>query len=293
MGGGGFSTATPMVISGKAFRAGIPDARMRSWGMWRAWLQTVVVISTLCVIGSSTSGAQVPVDLELVLAVDSSASVDNREFELQVRGMAEAFRDRSVIKAIRGGHHRSIAVTVVEWASADFQVVDIPWTIIDSPESADRMATLLENMPRVISTGATSISGALRFSASLFGNNGFDGVREVIDLSCDGRNNQGAEVQVVRDVVIGRGITINGLTILNEHPTLNYYFEQKIIGGTGAFVEIANDYQAYSDAFLRKLIKEVTNVPISSLPEPNHHTRVTAAAQNSVSVSPNVISVRQ
>ena len=245
--------------------------------MWRAWLQILIGIAIISIIGSAPARAQIPVDLELVLAVDSSASVDDREFELQVRGMAQAFRDRSVVQAIKSGPYRAIAVTVVEWASADFQVVDIPWAIVDSPESANRMAALLETMPRAIRTGATSISGALRFSASLFGNNGFDGVREVIDLSCDGRNNQGVEVQVVRDIVVGRGITINGLTILNEHPTLNYYFEQKIIGGTGAFVEIANDYQAYSEAFLRKLIKEVTNVPISSLPPAESPVRLTAA----------------
>lgn len=220
-----------------------------------------------------------------MLAVDSSASVDDGEFELQVRGMARAFRDRSVIQAIKSGPYRAIAVTVVEWASADFQVVDIPWMVIDSPASANRMAALLETMPRAIRTGATSISGALRFAASLFGNNGFDGVREVIDLSCDGRNNQGAEVQVVRDVVVDRGITINGLTILNEHPTLNYYFEQKIIGGTGAFVEISNDYQAYSEAFLRKLVKEVTNVPISSLPPAERPVRLTAAWPKPVSAT--------
>jgi hypothetical protein len=244
--------------------------------MWRAWLPFLIVVSIAFCAGMSSSKAQIPVDLELVLAVDSSASVDSREFELQVRGMARAFRDPSVVKAIRSGPYRAIAVTVVEWASADFQIVDIPWTVIDGPEGANHMAALLDTMPRAIQTGATSISGALRFAASLFGNNGFDGVRQVIDLSCDGRNNQGVEVQVVRDVVIGRGITINGLTILNEHPTLNYYFEQKIIGGIGAFVEISNDYKAYSNAFLRKLIKEVTNVPISAVPAPSRGTRLTS-----------------
>jgi hypothetical protein len=239
-------------------------------------MKFLIGLSILLVIGAGQARAQVPVDLELVLAVDSSASVDDREFELQVRGMAQAFRDRAVVKAISGGHYRSIAVTVVEWASADFQIVDIPWMVIDGPRAADRMAELLETMPRTIRTGATSISGALRFAASLFRNNGFDGVRQVIDLSCDGRNNQGADVSLAREVVIGQGITINGLTILNEHPTLNYYFEQKIIGGNGAFVEIAENYQSYADAFLRKLLKEVTNVPISAVPEPRQGTRVTA-----------------
>lgn len=246
--------------------------------MWRLAMQCLVGLSVVLLVGGASARAQVPVDLELVLAVDSSASVDDREFELQVRGMAQAFRDRSVIKAIGGGHYRAIAVTVVEWASADFQIVDIPWMVIDGPRAADHMAELLETMPRTIRTGATSISGALRFAAGLFRNNGFDGVRQVIDLSCDGRNNQGADVSLAREVVIGQGITINGLTILNEHPTLNFYFEQKIIGGNGAFVEIARDYQSYADAFLRKLVKEVTNVPISAVPEPRRGRQMTALA---------------
>jgi hypothetical protein len=244
--------------------------------MWRIYTPILLGLLIGSFLVAVPARAQIPVDLELVLAVDSSASVDDREFELQVRGMARAFRDPSVIKAIQSGPYRSIAVAVVEWASTDFQIVDIPWMIVDSTASAERIATLLETMPRAIRTGATSISGALRFSASLFSNNGFDGVRQAIDLSCDGRNNQGVDVQFARDVVVGRGITINGLTILNEHPTLNYYFEQKIIGGTGAFVEIANDYQAYSEAFMRKLVKEITNVPISGIPAPDQGTRLTA-----------------
>ncbi len=247
--------------------------------MWQASLKFLIGLAIVLACGSSPAPAraQIPVDLELVLAVDSSASVDDREFDLQVRGMAHAFRDPSVIKAIQGGHYRSIAVTVMEWASADFQIVDIPWVVIDGPRAADQMAELLETVPRAIRNGATSISGALGFAATLFDNNGYDGVRQVIDLSCDGRNNQGGAVEPTRQLVIGRGITINGLTILNEHPTLNYYFEQKIIGGNGAFVEIAKDYQSYADAFLRKLLKEIANVPISAIPEDGNETHLLAA----------------
>ena len=185
--------------------------------------------------------ADVRVDLELILAVDPSASVDNREFELQVRGMSQAFRDAAAIEAIQGGHFRRIAVTVIEWASDDLQVVNIPWMFIDGPETAYRAAKALEAMGRNIKTGAPSISGALLFAANLFPKNGFRGMRQVIDLSSDGRNNQGSEVQLVRDILVERGITINGLTIMNEHPTLNLYFEQQIIAGSGTFAEIATD----------------------------------------------------
>lgn len=151
--------------------------------MCGVWLPFLIVVSIAFCAGVSSRKAQIPVDLELVLAVDCSASVDNREFELRVRGMARASRDPSVVKGIRGGPYRAIVVAVVEWASTDSQIVDIPWTIIDGPEAANHTGALLDTTPRAIQIGATSISGALRFAASLFGNNGFDGVRQVIDLS--------------------------------------------------------------------------------------------------------------
>ncbi len=217
--------------------------------------------------------ARTPVDLELVLAVDSSASVDAHEFHLQVQGMSRAFRDTEVLAAIQSGPNKAIAVSVVEWASNDLQTVNVPWMLIDGPTSARWMADSLDGMSRSIAGGATSISGALRFSAALFHNNGFTGLRRVIDLSCDGRNNQGPVVEVIRDVLVGRGVAINGLTILNEHPTLNYYFRQRIIGGPGAFVEIAKDYNAYADAFVRKLIREIRNVPISTGPASKERLR--------------------
>ena len=224
-------------------------------------------LPVLCAL-AGTAAAERPVDLELVLAIDSSASVDFREFGLQVGGMVRSFRDPAIVEAIATGSYKAIAVSVIEWASDDLQVMSVPWVVIDSAAAAERIAAALERMPRAIETGATSISGALRFSASLFARNGYRGLRRVIDLSCDGRNNQGPPVQVVRDVLVGRDITINGLTILNEHPTLDHYFRQQIIGGPGAFVEIAADYQSYSDTFLRKLVREIRNVPISRAPVP-------------------------
>ncbi len=224
------------------------------------------------------AAADRPVDLELVLAIDSSASVDDAEFVLQTRGMARAFRDPDAIEAILSGPYRAIAVAVVEWASADFQVVDIPWTAIDSRAAALRVADRLDAMPRAIHTGATSISGALAFAAGMFADNGFRGVRQAIDLSCDGRNNQGVEVGPVRDAVVRRGVTINGLTILNEHPTLDIYFRRRIVGGDGAFVEAARDYSDFADAFLRKLVREARNIPIVEAPAPGRAHKAAAAA---------------
>jgi hypothetical protein len=111
---------------------------------------------------------------------------------------------------------------------------------------------------------------------SLFGNNHLDGVHQVIDLSLDERNDQGAEVKVIRDDVTSRRITINGLTILNEHPTPNYYFKQNIIRRVVWFVEISNGYKAHFGAFSRKRIKEVTNIPIIEVFAPSRGARLTS-----------------
>lgn len=229
---------------------------------WRP-AQITWVCTALLVSGPALPVAQQRVDMELVLAVDSSASVDQAEFALQIHGIAHAFRTPEVQQAVADGPYRAIGVTVMEWSSADWQAVNIPWTVIDGPDSARRMAERVESMPRTVETGATSISGALLFAMGLFDAGNLEGIRRVIDLSCDGRNNQGTDVDLARDIVTLRGITINGLTILNEHPTLDYYFRNNIIGGNGAFVEIANNYDAYADAITRKLVREIRNVPVA------------------------------
>lgn len=207
--------------------------------------------------------AQTPVDLALVLAVDSSASVDESEFALQRDGLARAFRDPEVIKAIESGPFKRIAVTVVEWAGHADQSVDIPWMLVDGGSGALGLADRIDGLQRRILTGATSIAGALTFAHSLLLSHPFDADRLVIDISGDGRNNQGPAVETVRQGVVAQGVTINGLAIVNEHPTLNYYFEDRVIGGTAAFVEVANDYADYPRAIRRKLIREIRTMNIS------------------------------
>ena len=222
--------------------------------------------------GTSAAIAQTPVDLALVLAVDSSASVDEEEFALQRGGMAQAFRDPEVVKAIASGPFKRIAVTVVEWAGHADQSVDIPWTLVEGTEGAAALADRIDGLERRIMTGATSIAGAISFANSLLAATPYEASRLVIDISGDGRNNQGPPVESVRQGVVAQGVTINGLAIVNEHPTLNYYFEDRVIGGTAAFVEVANDYAAYPRAIRRKLIREIRTMNIS-MPPPTPASR--------------------
>ena len=202
------------------------------------------------------------VDLALVLAVDCSFSVDLSEFALQMEGLGQAFRHPEVKRAISLGNLQRIAVSVVQWSDESNQAVVLPWTIIASDDDAELLGERLAVMPRQLAEGGTSISSALLYSAALL-SKAPSSPRHVIDVSSDGRNNVGVPVQAVRDRIVAQGITINALTILNEWPTLNVYFQNQVTGGEGNFVIPANDYAAYAEAIYRKLLKEITGPGIS------------------------------
>lgn len=214
---------------------------------------------------SGPGNAQVggEVDLILVLAVDCSYSVDAREFRLQMDGIGQAFQTRDVHRAIESGPLGRIAVTVFQWSDAENQALSTPWTIIDGPASANAFAQKIFSIQRQLAEGGTAIGAALQFAAAAATAAPFTALRRVIDISSDGRNNRGEIVEVARDEVVARGITINGLAILNEWPTLDHYFRNSIIGGPYHFVLPANDYDAYREAIYRKLLKEITGPGLS------------------------------
>jgi hypothetical protein len=212
-----------------------------------------------------------PVDLELVLAVDVSRSVDDDEARLQREGYIAALTSPQVIRAIRSGPMGAIAVTYVEWASRDYQRTVIGWMPIDGEASAKAFAAQLAEAPRV-SMNWTSISGAIDYAAGLFDGNGFEGNRRTIDVSGDGANNNGRPAEQARDEAVARGIVINGLPIINDRPNfgrppekdLDLYYESSVIGGPGSFMIVAEDFQAFAKAILTKLVREIAGDP--SLP---------------------------
>lgn len=213
---------------------------------------------TLVLLALGPARAQnVAVDLELVLAVDSSSSVNVEEFNLQLQGYADAFRNPAVIETISNGDLGAIAATLVIWAGDGGirQIAD--WTLIDDLESASLFAKEFRKTPRYMLKDGTSISTAIIESVSLFGGNGFEGARRVIDISGDGTNNVGRPVPIARDAAIEAGITINGLTILNEFPELDAYFSRFVVGGPGAFIVTAKSFSTFSAAILNKLVQEI------------------------------------
>ena len=212
-------------------------------------------------------GPREPVELELVLAVDTSSSVSPEEFDLQMRGFAGAFRDPSVIAAVAAIGSRGIAVSMIQWSDNRRQEVAIDWQVLTNEDSVADFATAIDETPRFLDGGGTAIGGAIEFAMAELERNGFEGRRKVIDISGDGRANQGASPDGLRDLAVLQGITINGLAILNEDSSVADYYRNNVIGGEGAFVITANDYQSFAQAILEKLIKEIGGIPVAEAPQ--------------------------
>jgi hypothetical protein len=220
------------------------------------------------------------VDVELVLAVDISYSMDYDELALQREGYILALSSEQFLDAMRRGPIGKIAVTYVEWAGAADQQVVVPWHAIDGPASADAFVQKLKAAP-VRRSYRTSISGALKFSADLFGRN-YQGLRRVIDISGDGTNNQGDLIEPTRDEILRKGITINGLPILLKTPLasmidlpeLDVYYQDCVIGGPGAFLVPVRERHQFADAIRNKLLLEVAGVRPDTIPLPQDMVRL-------------------
>jgi hypothetical protein len=201
--------------------------------------------------------AQTAVDLQLVLAVDASGSVDQRRFELQQQGYVAAFRDPRVLHAIQSSGMRGIAVTMVQWTGPALQIQVLPWTLINDATTAHAFAAAIAATPRQLFSGGTSISGIIDYAVPLILESQFQGMHRVIDISGDGSNNRGRPAASARDEAVRAGIVINGLPILEREPNLKGYFSEHVIGGPGAFVIAAESYQTFAEAILKKLVREM------------------------------------
>ena len=208
--------------------------------------------------------AEEPVDTLLVLAVDVSRSVDEDEARLQRLGYQQGITDPKVVEAMLGGVLGCIGLAYVEWAGSEFQRLVLPWRRIASQRDALAWGEALAEAPRH-SLSWTSISGALEFSGQVLETAPFEGTRRVIDVSGDGVNNSGPPPEPVRDRLVGQGVVINGLPIVNDRPTygrtpsmpLDQYYRESVIGGEGSFLIVAEDFQSFGVAVRRKLIREI------------------------------------
>lgn len=219
----------------------------------------------------SPARAETEVDLALVIAVDVSYSMDPDEQTLQREGFAQAFRTAQVQDAIRKGLLGRIAVAYMEWAGAADQKVVIPWVVLDNPETILAFADRIQSSP-MRRAQRTSISGAIDFSMKLLAESGVIALRQVIDVSGDGPNNQGRPVTLARNEAVARGITVNGLPIMLKQagyfdiPELDVYYRECVIGGQGAFMIPARDRDQFQQAIKTKILLEVAGrVPAEPL----------------------------
>ncbi len=236
----------------------------------RLWSCVAVVLTCL---GAAPGRATEPVDLLLVLAADVSRSVDGPKFQLQRDGYAAALINPRVLDAIRSGPHARIAVCFVERSGATAQKVIVDWSIIKDEESARQFGDRLIETPRPFAE-RTSISAAIDFSVSQLARAPFSASRRTIDVSGDGTNNSGRDVRTARDDANAKDITINGLVILSDRPLtwnpehtnppggLANYYRDNVIGGVGAFVMVAEDFQSFGKAMINKLIAEIALAPV-------------------------------
>lgn len=230
-----------------------------------------VLLACACLLGGSISAKPLSVDLELVLAVDVSYSMELDEQRLQRQGYVAAFLEPELIEAIENGPLGRIAVTYVEWGGSAVQVT--PWTLIDGRGTAAQYSELLRRQP-IRRIAFTSISNTLAFTRRLFDFSPFEGSRRVIDISGDGPNNSGVPAPVARNSTVARGIVIDGLPImLKTHaasdsasiPDLDAYYRECVIGGDGAFLVKVSDSGEFASAILRKLITEISGLEVSRM----------------------------
>ena len=236
-----------------------------------SWCKPIVSAALLFVVAfvPAAWAQKTPVDIELVLAIDVSGSVDPVEARMQREGYYAALTNPKVIKAIQSGVLGKIGVVYMEWAGSHYQRTVLDWTLIDNAANAEQFIARLADVPPTTQRW-TSISAAIDYSMSLFDQSPFEGTRRVIDISGDGSNNNGRSVAQAREAALNAGVTINGLPIVNDRPTawggmpeanLDKYYEDHVIGGPGSFMVVADGFEKFADAILTKLIMEIAGTP--------------------------------
>ena len=231
-------------------------------------LFAILAASSCAIWTLQARAADLPVDLELILAVDVSDSIDDREARLQREGYVAALTDPEVQMAIASGPYRRIAMAYVEWAQTAHQRVIVDWTVIEGKAEAEAFARTLTEAPYERSQW-TSISGMLDFGVKQFAANGFEGTRQVLDISGDGANNHGRDLGEARDEALAAGVTINGLPIATERLSkhgwprsadVDWFYANHVIGGPGAFMIVVEAPDTFASSIRRKLLREIAAV---------------------------------
>ena len=206
------------------------------------------------------AAAERPVALELVLAVDVSASISGPAMDLQFRGHAAAFRDPRLVQAVEASGGTGIAVSLVGFSGPGSMTVLVPWMLVRDAAEAGAVADRIDGIARPEAAGSTAIGSALEAIRPLFERNGFAGDRKTVDVVSNGFSNGGFPVEAARDRAVADGVTVNALAILDEYDWLEGYFAESVIGGFGSFVRTAEDRGSFAEALVRKLVAEIVQI---------------------------------
>ena len=214
-------------------------------------------LAALLLLAATAEAQPAPVAVEIVLALDSSASVDRAEFQLQLEGLALAFRDPDVQQAVENLKPLGAAVAVLQWGAPGETRIVLPFTHLQSARDSKAFGFRISLVRRWMRASATSIASGIADSAALIAANEFDGYRKIIDISGDGEDNAGADLEAERQAAKAQGITINGLPIMADVRGLDRYYRARVIIGADSFIEPARDFEDYIRAIREKLLKEL------------------------------------
>lgn len=251
----------------------LPERRGPCWPILRLFLTVVLV----CIVNIRIPALAIErTDLNLVLALDCSWSVNPAEYTLQIGGLAKAFADTDVQTAIAQGKEGRIGVAIIQWSVDGSQPLVLPWMTVSTPSDALALASRIARLDRQTVDGGTSISAALERSYQLLRLAPFVSSRHVIDIVADGENNNGPRIEQVRDRLVAAGIVINALAVVNEVHWLHHYLRNRVIGGPSAFVEKADDYDDFARAMKKKLLREIRGDLIGAAPDGGQRAAISA-----------------
>jgi len=222
--------------------------------------RAALLIAAALLLGAAPALRAETVDTALVLALDVSLSVDEREYTLQRDGIAAAFESPALVAAVAGGKNHAIDVLVLEWSDPEVQVVTVDWTRVSDAASANAFAAKVRTTKRS-SQGLTAIGNGLMAAGAAFERLPGQAARRLIDVSGDGMANIGVPSSEARDALLAKGITINGLVMLNDEPWVDGYYGENVVGGPGAFLMQVADYREFAAAIREKLLSEIVALP--------------------------------
>ncbi len=217
-------------------------------------------LAAALLLGAVPAARAETIDTALVLALDVSRSVDEHGYELQRDGIATAFESSALMSAVAGGKHHAIDVLVLEWSDPEIQTVTVDWTRVSDDASARAFAAKVRQTKRS-SQGLTAIGNGLMAAGAAFERLPDEAARRVIDVSGDGMANIGLPCSEARDALLAKGITVNGLVIMNDEPWVDGYYSENVVGGPGAFLMQVADYREFAAAIREKLLSEIVALP--------------------------------